>query len=83
MYKSSIPEEDIAQDAECLGVTVEQFIDFFSEKKESGMGIKQSISLVIFCRRMVTASWEIVSRIAVKNTHIQTGWNRCGAYWGC
>lgn len=31
MYKGSIPEEDIKKDAEYLGITTEQFIDFFLE----------------------------------------------------
>lgn len=29
MYKGSIPEEDVEKDAEYLGITVEQFVDFF------------------------------------------------------
>ena len=32
MYKGSIPEEDVERDAEYLGITPEQFIDFFLEK---------------------------------------------------
>lgn len=31
MYNGSIPEEDVEKDAEYLGITVEQFIDFFLE----------------------------------------------------
>ncbi len=37
-YKGSIPEEDIEQDAKYLGVTRNQFIDFFLEKQEWGTG---------------------------------------------
>lgn len=81
MYKGSIPEEDIEKDAEYLDITVGQFIDFFLEKEE--WGITQSISLVTFCRKMVVVSWEIVSRIPVKNTHIQTSRNGYQVCWGC
>jgi hypothetical protein len=38
MYKGSIPEEDVAKNVEHLGITVEQFIDFFLEKEECEMG---------------------------------------------
>ena len=38
MYKGSIPEEDVEKDAAHLGITVEQFIDFFLEKEPSGLG---------------------------------------------
>ena len=38
MYKGSIPKEDVEKDAEYLGITVEQFIDFFLEKEEFGIG---------------------------------------------
>lgn len=34
MYKGSIPEEDIERDAKHLGITRNQFIDFFLEKQE-------------------------------------------------
>ena len=34
MYKGSIPPEDIEKDADYLGITKEQFIDFFLEKDE-------------------------------------------------
>lgn len=34
MYKGSIPEEDMERDAQYLGITKEQFIDFFIEKQE-------------------------------------------------
>lgn len=38
MYKGSIPAEDVEKDADYLGITVEQFIDFFLEKEEFGIG---------------------------------------------
>ncbi len=38
MYRGSIPEEDIEKDAEYLGITSEQFKDFFLEKNEIEMG---------------------------------------------
>ncbi len=38
MYNGSIPEEDVEKDAEYLEITVEQFIDFFLEKEECGLG---------------------------------------------
>ena len=38
MYKGSIPEEDIEKDAEYLGITKAQLIDFFLEKGEYGIG---------------------------------------------
>ena len=38
MYKGSIPEEDVERDAEYLGITPEQFIDFFLEKGEYEIG---------------------------------------------
>ena len=38
MYKGSIPKEDLEKDAEYLGITSEQFRDFFLEKNESEMG---------------------------------------------
>lgn len=38
MYKGIIPEEDVEKDAAHLGITVEQFIDFFLEKEECGLG---------------------------------------------
>lgn len=38
MYKGGIPEEDVEKDAAHLGITVEQFIDFFLEKEECGIG---------------------------------------------
>lgn len=38
MYNGSIPEEDLEQDAALLGITKEQFIDFFLEKgKKDGV----------------------------------------------
>lgn len=38
MYKGSIPAEDVEKDAEYLGITVEQFMDFFLEKAEHDIG---------------------------------------------
>lgn len=38
MYRGSIPEADIEKDAEYLGITSEQFKDFFLEKDEITMG---------------------------------------------
>lgn len=38
MYKGSILEEDIEKDAEYLGITASQFIDFFLEKEEVEAG---------------------------------------------
>lgn len=38
MYKGSIPMEDVEKDAEYLGITVEQFVDFFLEKAEHDIG---------------------------------------------
>ncbi len=38
MYKANILEEDIEKDADQLGVTPEQFVDFFLEKNSSGTG---------------------------------------------
>ena len=38
MYKGSIPAEDVEKDAEYLGITVEQFVDFFLEKAEHDIG---------------------------------------------
>ncbi len=38
MYKGNIPEEDIEKDAEYLGITTEQFMDFFLEKEGHGDG---------------------------------------------
>ena len=38
LYKGSIPAEDIEKDAEYLGITTQQFIDFFLEKDRSGIG---------------------------------------------
>lgn len=38
LYKGSIPAEDIEKDAEYLGITPQQFIDFFLEKDRSGIG---------------------------------------------
>ena len=38
MYKGSIPEEDIEKDAEHLGITAEQFIEFFLEKAQFDVG---------------------------------------------
>ena len=37
MYKGSIPAEDIDRDAQCLGVTPEQFVDVYLEKEEYDM----------------------------------------------
>ena len=34
MYKGNIPKEDIEKDAEYLGITAQQFVDFFLEKEE-------------------------------------------------
>lgn len=36
MYKGSIPKKDIERDAEYLGITEEQFIDFFLEEGHGG-----------------------------------------------
>lgn len=36
MYRGCIPEEDLDRDARHLGITREQFIDFFLEKDELG-----------------------------------------------
>ena len=33
MYKGSIPTEDIDRDAQCLGITSEQFVDVYLEKE--------------------------------------------------
>jgi len=44
MYNGSIPEEDIEKDAEYLEITVEQFIDFFLEKEECGLGYHYDLS---------------------------------------
>lgn len=38
LYKGSIPAEDVERDAEYLGITTQQFIDFFLEKDRSGIG---------------------------------------------
>lgn len=38
MYKGSIPAEDVEKDAEYLGITVEQFVDFFLERAEHDIG---------------------------------------------
>ncbi len=38
MYKGSILEEDIEKDAAHLGITAEQFVDFFLEKTQFGSG---------------------------------------------
>lgn len=38
LYKGSIPAEDVERDAEYLGITAQQFIDFFLEKDRSGIG---------------------------------------------
>lgn len=38
MYKGSIPEEDIEKDAEHLGITTEQFVEFFLEKARFDVG---------------------------------------------
>ena len=37
MYKGSIPPEDIDRDAQCLGITPEQFINAYLEKEEYDM----------------------------------------------
>lgn len=37
MYKGSIPAEDIYMDAQCLGITPEQFVDVYLEKEEYDM----------------------------------------------
>lgn len=37
LYKGSIPAEDIENDARHLGISEEQFIDFFLEKDEYGL----------------------------------------------
>lgn len=37
MYKGSIPTEDIERDAQCLGITPEQFTISYLEKDEYGM----------------------------------------------
>lgn len=37
MYRGSIPEGDVEQDAEYLRITPEQFVDFFLEKEECGI----------------------------------------------
>lgn len=38
MYRGSIPEEDVEKDAKYLGITTEQFMDFFLEKNEYETG---------------------------------------------
>ncbi len=40
MYKGNIPEEDISKDAQYLGITAEQLIDFFLEKAEYENGYR-------------------------------------------
>lgn len=37
MYKGTIPSEDLKKDAQHLGITVEQFKDFFLEENEYGI----------------------------------------------
>lgn len=37
-YKGCIPKEDLEQDAECLGLTIEQFRESFLEKEECESG---------------------------------------------
>ena len=56
LYKGSIPVEDVEKDAEYLGITTQQFIDFFLEKDRSGFGIKQSINLATFCKKTEAVS---------------------------
>ena len=75
MYKGSIPEEDLEKDAEYLGITVEQFIDFFLEKEE--LGIIRDISLEIFYRKMEIVNLGIVNRIVVRNILIQISRKDC------
>ena len=37
LYKGSIPAEDVEKDAKYLGITTQQFIDFFLEKDKKGL----------------------------------------------
>lgn len=37
MYKGSISTEDVDRDAQCLGITPEQFVDVYLEKEEYDM----------------------------------------------
>ena len=72
MYHGSIPEEDLAQDAEYMGVAKEQFIEKYLADKD---GEKQISELktppVIFLTRMGTVVWATVDRKAVRNIHIR------------
>lgn len=56
MYKGSIPEEDVEKDAEYLGITVEQFIDFFLEKEACGIGYHTKHMPCDFYRKMATVN---------------------------
>lgn len=38
MYRGCIPKKDVARDAKYLGITAEQFVDFFLEKEKYGTG---------------------------------------------
>ena len=46
MYKGSIPEEDVERDAKYLGITPEQFIDFFLEKQEGEIGYQTALAAI-------------------------------------
>ena len=50
MYKGSIPKEDVEKDAKYLGITIEQFIDFFLEKEECGLGYHTKHKLCDFMK---------------------------------
>ena len=71
MYHGSIPEEDLVQDAEYIGVTKEQFIEKYLQIKTEKTDIKLKTHPVIFLTRMGTVVWATADRKAVRNIHIR------------
>lgn len=77
MYKGSIPAEDIYMDAQCLGITPEQFVDVYLEKEEYDMNYQTKHKPCDFLQEDGNCKLETVNRIVAKNIHILISQRDC------
>ena len=71
MYHGSIPEADLARDAEHMGLTKEQFIEKYLTEEMRKTDTRQKMYPVISWEQTEAASWASAGRKAVRNIRIQ------------
>lgn len=71
MYHGSIPEEDLARDAEYMKLTKEQFMEKYLMEGDSEDGYQTKNVPVISWKRMEIVVWVITGRKAAKNIRIR------------